>query len=94
MMVACGVCDDAGWFARRTPMPVFYFHLDGCLPSPDDDGTDLAGVAEAILFAEEMATRLSRNHAAEDLFGLHIVIFDEAGNEVKQVPMIPARKRH
>jgi hypothetical protein len=36
-------------------MPVFYFHLDECYPSPDDEGTDLADLEDAISFAEQIA---------------------------------------
>jgi hypothetical protein len=71
-------------------MPVFYFHVDGC-PS-DDDGTELANLLEAILFAEEIVVRMRRKpRPLEALVGRHIVIFDEAGNEVKQVPLLSAQ---
>jgi hypothetical protein len=75
-------------------MPVFYFHLDGFSDSPDDDGTDLTDLVEAISFAEELAAELSRHNPPEELIGRHIVIFDEAGNEVKRLPVIPPQGWH
>jgi hypothetical protein len=72
-------------------MPLFDFHLDGHFSSRGDNGTELADLTEAISLAEELAAELRRNHAVEEVIGRHIVIFDEAGNEVKQVPVIPVQ---
>ena len=75
-------------------MPLFYFQMDGRSSLPDDDGTELADLNEAISFAEKIAAELIRKYALEDLFGRHIVIFDDAGNEVKQVAVISSQGRH
>jgi hypothetical protein len=75
-------------------MPLFYFQMDGRSSLPDDDGTELADLNEAISFAEKIAAELIRNNAVEDLIGRHIVIFDEAGSEVKQVAVIPGQGQH
>jgi hypothetical protein len=73
-------------------MPLFHFHLDGHFSSrDDDDATELANLTDAISFAEELAAKLRRNHGPEELIGRNILIFDNAGNEVKQVPVIPAQ---
>jgi hypothetical protein len=63
--------------------------LDVTSPPRDDAGIECADLEEAIQYAEEIAGQLRKRNPADRLLGRYIVVSDEAGNEVKRVPVIP-----
>jgi hypothetical protein len=68
-------------------MPLFYFHLDGDSRSPQSRAADLSDLDTAIAFAETIVREVGKTVAPEDLIYAEVVILDEAGNEVKRVPL-------
>jgi hypothetical protein len=72
-------------------MPRFYFHLDSAGASKDEAGQECGSVQEAIELAEDIASELRERNPIERLFQRYILICDEAGNEVKRIPIIPGR---
>jgi hypothetical protein len=55
-----------------------------------DKGIECDDLDEAIQYAEEIAGELRQRNPPERIFGKYIVVCDEAGNEVKRVPVLPA----
>jgi hypothetical protein len=71
-------------------MPHYYFHLDARAGrAGDDKGVECDDLDEAIQYAEEIASRLRQRNRPETIFGKYIVVCDEAGNEVKRIPLTP-----
>jgi hypothetical protein len=72
-------------------MPRYYFHLDARSGrAGGDKGIECDDLDEAIQYAEEIASELRQRNPPERIFGKYIVVCDEAGNEVKRVPVLPA----
>ena len=59
----------------------------------DDEGIECDDLDEAIQCVEEIASELRQRNPPERLFGKYIIVCDEAGNEVKRVPVLPALGR-
>ena len=75
-------------------MPLFYFYLNGSSVL-QDKGCELAGVEEAIMHAHVIALELSKNKHPGEIAGHELVVFDDAGNEVRRIPLYgPAIVRH
>jgi hypothetical protein len=71
-------------------MPRYYFHLDArSSRAGDDKGIECDDLEEAIEYAQEIASGLRQRNPPEIIFGKYIVVCDEAGNEVKRIPLIP-----
>jgi hypothetical protein len=72
-------------------MPRYFLHLDESSRwSSDNEGVECADLEEALELAEYAAELRHRNPAAK-LFARDILICDEAGNEVKRIPVIPGQ---
>jgi hypothetical protein len=71
-------------------MPRYYFHLDARSNRAEDGkGIECDDLEEAIEYAQEIASELRQLNPPERIFGKYIVVCDEAGNEVKRLPLIP-----
>jgi hypothetical protein len=71
-------------------MSRYFFHLDETTAvSRDTTGLECANLEEAIEFAHEIASQLRERNPIARLFERYVLICDEAGNEVKRIPVIP-----
>jgi uncharacterized protein DUF6894 len=71
-------------------MPQYYFHLDARSGRAGaDKGIECNDLDEAIQYAEEIASHLRQRNRPEPIFGKYLLVCDEAGNEVKRIPLTP-----